>query len=146
MCGGALYHHQQERHKVYFPNPYAALPVITRDQQQVLMPWGRRESQPGQLPLGGWARLDSIQAGKWEKYHPVPVKIPLLQFMEKSQHTGESCWYTLEAGTFVQGLMARSGNEQRLYVVTLANTDPGAVHHRHPRIVYQADSGARSNQ
>jgi hypothetical protein len=45
-----------------------------KDGNISLLPWGRRKEQEGNLPLGGWARLDSINA----------VKIAVEAFMEKS--------------------------------------------------------------
>lgn len=75
MCGGIRYPIKKETLKVYFPNPYAQLPILMKDGNVSLLPWGRRKEQEGNLPLGGWARLDSINAGKWEYVHPSPVKI-----------------------------------------------------------------------
>ena len=63
MCGGASYTHNGEHMRVYFPNPKAKLPVITKESDTKLVLWGRRKGQSGKLPLGGWARLDSIHSG-----------------------------------------------------------------------------------
>ena len=59
MCGGIEY----QGDKVYFPE--ARLPVRTRDGGITWVPWGER-IKGGKLvfPNGGWARLDSIYAGK----------------------------------------------------------------------------------
>lgn len=56
--------------------------------------------------------------------------------MEKD-HTGHSHWYPLDAGQWLQGLVATYGEEQRVYVVTLVPTEPTqrALHDRWPRIV-----------
>jgi len=75
MCGGVRYNINQESVRVYFPNPQAQLPVIMKDGNISLLPWGRRKEQEGKLPLGGWARLDSIYAGKWNSVQPQPVKM-----------------------------------------------------------------------
>ena len=83
MCGGVYYQHNGQDIRVYFPNPKATLPVLTKKKEIELLPWGRRKEQKGHLPLGGWARLDSIYAGRWDKWFPVPVKLPIQQFMEK---------------------------------------------------------------
>lgn len=137
MCGGVHFEYQGEVYKSFFPNPYANLPVRRRDGELELMPWGRREKQEGSLPLGGWARIDSIYAGKWDKYFPVPVKIPVLRYMEKD-FANRSRWYDLIPSQGLQGLIARSSNsaEKRLYVVTI---DPDIAmrdyHDRLPRII-----------
>ena len=57
------------------------------------------------MPLGGWARLDSIHAGVWNRWFPKPVKIPVLSFMEKD-HEGKSHWFDLVKGQWIQGLIA----------------------------------------
>lgn len=136
MCGGVKYKHEGQTVTAYFPNPKAALPVLRRDGGHVLLPWGRREEQGGTLPPGGWARLDSIKQGRWDRYDPRPVRLAVEEFMEKD-HAGRSYWYPLEAGQWLQGLVATRGEEQRVYVVTPVPTGPArrALHERWPRIV-----------
>jgi len=134
MCGGVYYHHNGQDVRVYFPNPKAMLPVITKSKEIELLPWGRRKEQRGHLPLGGWARLDSIYAGRWDKWFPLPVKLPVQQFMEKDIQ-GNSHWFDITAGQFIQGLIARDKHEQRVYVVTITPEFDDAIHERWPRIL-----------
>lgn len=121
--------------KSFFPNPFSQLPVLMRDGNVTLLPWGRRHEQKGSLPIGGWARLDSIYAGRWDKYFPKPVKLPVLRYMEKD-YTGKSHWYDLMDRQFIQGLLAKDGNELRVYVVTCeANIVDRDFHDRTPRVM-----------
>lgn len=134
MCGGVYYIHKNQESRIYFPNPKAVLPVIEKDKNIVLLPWGRRKEQKGNLPMGGWARLDSIYAGRWDKWFPIPVKLPVTQFMEKDIQ-GNSHWFDITKGQFIQGLIARDKYEQRVYVVTIAPELEDATHERWPRIL-----------
>ncbi len=134
MCGGVYYSFGGQDVRVYFPNPQAALPVRKRDGSKILLPWGRRKTQPGALPLGGWARLESVRAGRWDKWFPLPVKLPVKSFMEKDIEEN-SHWYDLTRGKYIQGLVARSNGEQRVYVITVEPVMNDAVHPRWPRIV-----------
>lgn len=134
MCGGVYYTHEGQDVRVYFPNPKALLPVCGKSGGINMLPWGRRRDQAGRLPLGGWARLDSIYAGRWDRWFPVPVKIPVKSFMEKDLE-GLSHWFDLTKGQWVQGLVARDGAEQRVYVVTVTPEMDDAVHERWPRIL-----------
>jgi hypothetical protein len=118
MCGGALYTFDSQTIKVFFPNPKAKLPVLKRDATTTLLPWGRRREQTGNLPLGGWARIESIKKGVWEKYFPLSVQLPISSFMEKDAE-GQSQWFPLSAGQYVQGLIARYDEEIRVYLVTM---------------------------
>lgn len=79
MCGGVHYIHNDQEQRVYFPNPAAQLPVQLKgtmtaaghvEGATALLPWGRRKQQEGRLPLGGWARLESIYSGHWDRYFP----------------------------------------------------------------------------
>ena len=135
MCGGVRYTIKKETLRVYFPNPHAQLPILMKDGNISLLPWGRRKEQEGNLPLGGWARLDSINTGKWEYVRPTPVKIKVDAFMEKD-HNKDSHWFKLEEGQFIQGLVAHYHDERRIYVVTV-EPDPltRQIHDRWPRIV-----------
>src|SRR3989344_7214106 len=110
MCGGVKYKHEGESVTTYFPNPQAVLPAILKAGGHELLAWGRREehdcrdaggratpgavAEPGVLPPGGWARLDSIKEGRWGRYHPRPVRLDVEEFMEKD-HAGKSHWYRL---------------------------------------------------
>ncbi|GBE44975.1 hypothetical protein BMS3Bbin11_00054 [bacterium BMS3Bbin11] len=134
MCGGVYYTYNDQDIRVYFPNPRAMLPVRAKTGEIQLLAWGRRSEQAGRLPRGGWARLDSIYSGRWERWFPVPVKIPVKSFMEKDIE-GHSHWYDLTKGKWLQGLVARDQYEQRVYVVTIEPEMEDAVHDRWPRIL-----------
>ena len=134
MCGGVEYVYQGEKKRVYFPNPQAHLPVRLKNASIDYLPWGRRKQQLGQLPMGGWARHDSIKQGVWDKWFPKPVKIIVSQFMEKDMESN-SHWFELPRGQWIQGLIAHNGNERRIYVVTITPVMDDAVHDRWPRIM-----------
>jgi hypothetical protein len=134
MCGGVYYIINGEEVRTYFPNPRACLPVKKRAGGIELLPWGRRQQQAGHLPLGGWARLDSIYAGRWDRWFPTPVKLMVSQFMEKDIE-GHSHWFDITPGKWIQGLIARQDNERRVYVVTITPEMEDAVHERWPRIL-----------
>jgi len=135
MCGGVRYKIEKEAIRVFFPNPKAKLPVVMKDGNVILLPWGRRKEQEGKLPPGGWARLESINAGKWNCFHPRPVKIAVDAFMEKD-HEKNSHWFDMEPDTFIQGLYATVDDEARIYVVTIEpNPLKRQIHDRWPRIV-----------
>ena len=134
MCGGVYYLINGQDIRVYFPNPKAQLPVKVRSGGISALAWGRRHKQAGALPLGGWARLDSIYAGRWDRWFPIAVKIPVKSFMEKDLE-GHSHWYDLTRGQWIQGLVARHRQERRIYVVTIEPELAEAVHDRWPRIM-----------
>ena len=94
MCGGIQYQDQ----KIYFPQLNAKLPVRLRHSGVTWIVWGKRKVEgPGRFPNGGWARIDSIKAGKWKPWHPRPVMIPAGSFMEKD-HDEKFHWITLALG------------------------------------------------
>ena len=129
------YVHSGLETRVFFPNPAATLPVRCRGGSVVLLPWGRRQSQQGKLPLGGWARLDSIYAGRWDRWFPKPVMLPIQSFMEQD-HEGRAHWFDIVSGSYIQGLVAREGHEQRVYVVTIVPEAEDAMYARWPRSVW----------
>jgi len=84
MCGGVQFKHEGKTLKVYFPDPQAVLPVRLKTGGHVLLPWGRREGETGALPVGGWARHESILAGKWDRFFPKPVRLDLKRLWRKT--------------------------------------------------------------
>ena len=138
MCLAVHFLHDEKEYTPYFPNPYATLPIMNKNGDITLLPWGRRQSQTGNLPLGGWARLESIKNNVWQKYFAKPVKLPITRFAEKDLE-GKTHWFDLQKGQFIQGLVARYDNEIRVYIVTITPNDPNAIHDRWPRIISVPD-------
>jgi hypothetical protein len=140
MCAGIEIERDGKVLRVYFPAPRARLPVLVRGGGELLLPWGARGREYGDAgrirwPEGGWARLESIRAGRWDRFDPRPARIPARGFMEKDA-AGRSHWFALEPGQYLQGLVARAGEERRVYLVTVG-PPPGfaPIHDRWPRIV-----------
>ena len=100
---------------------------------------GQAQGGAGALLRPG--RLDSVQAGKWQRFHPRPVLLPVQSFMEKD-HERQSHWIDVPAGQLMQGLLATHEDQARVYVVT---TDTPAeyhwIHDRWPRLVQPSQSG-----
>ena len=134
MPEGVMYQYQNQTHTVYFANPKALLPARLANGQIKLLSWGRRTTQPGELPLGGWANLQTIYKGRWDIYIPKPVRIPLIKFMEKD-FEGNTHWYDVTNGHWIQGLLAREQNEIRIYIVTITPELHNINHERWPRIM-----------
>lgn len=118
MCGGAKYIDSAGKEwKVYFPNPKAALPIV-RPDGDVWMKWGTRKEEPSNgFVQGGWARLQSVEEGKWDKYQPERVKLATIAFMEKDPER-VSHWFDVPPGKAMEGLIAHINEEARLYVIT----------------------------
>jgi len=74
MCHAVQYEWQGKTITEYFHYRYAKLPVLQRDGETRLYPWGRHQQELGHLPLGGWATQEQIYRGAWDKFTPIPVK------------------------------------------------------------------------
>jgi len=136
MCGGAKYIEPTGKEwNVYFPSPKAALPIVRPDGVEWIK-WGKRreETAPG-FAQGGWARIDSVNNGKWDKYNHKRVYLAIQAFMEKDA-AKKSHWVAVPPGMAVDGLVITINDESRLYVVT-EDTPPeyAWVHDRWPRLV-----------
>ncbi|WP_235189756.1 hypothetical protein [Methylotenera sp. L2L1] len=121
--------------KVYFPNPKAALPVVKSDGSIEWVKWGRRIEEQAPFVQGGWARSDSIELGKWERYNPVIVQLAAHGFMEKDAEK-VSHWIDVPKGKAIEALIVNNNDERRVYVVTEDTPEEYAwVHDRFPRLV-----------
>lgn len=134
MAQAIYFYNKSMDKRIHFSHPKSQLPVLTRSGTVCWLPWGRHKKSAGNLPLGGWARLERIQAGHWNEYFPCPVKIPAYAFMEKD-FEGNGAWYPLVKGQCLQGLVARYDSEHRVYIVTITPTRDDAIHQQWPRIV-----------
>lgn len=113
----------------------AVLPISARrGAQMVLTRWGRRPDEPGELPLGGWARLTHVQGAAWDRFAPRPVLLPVQWFTERDV-TGREQWFQVTRGQYLQGCLARFSRESRVYVVTLDCAPDVGEFERWPRVV-----------
>jgi len=156
MCCAIEIEIEGKRIKVYFPHPKARLPARRQGGGAVILPWGARGAEHAldpvtkeitkwKWPQGGWARLESIDAGRWDSYSPLPARIPALSYMEKDADEA-SHWFDLEPGRFIQGLVAQLLGERRIYVVTVPAPKQFAhIHDRWPRFVGTLSSERRES-
>lgn len=137
MPEAVIFKHQGKIHTVYFARPQAMLPVRLNNGEIKLVTWGRRQHENSDMPLGGWARLESIHNGKWGQYLPKPVLLPIMRFM-KTDYEGKVHWYDVTSGQLIQALLAREDNEYRAYIVTITPELLSVCHDRWPRIIAQS--------
>ena len=133
MCGGIEARDAEKSYKVYFPSPKAAIPVLAEGGEDIgWVRWGRRKGEPGASPQGGWAKLETIERGGWERYKPQRVRGVVMRYMEKDA-ARTSHWFDVEPGHALQCLLIGQGEDRRLYVVTTSPPPEYAwIHDRWP--------------
>lgn len=134
MPEAIIFHHQSQPQTIYFARTNAVLPILMPSGEIKLVTWGRRQQEPSEMPLGGWARLPSIHNGKWSLYTPKPVRLAVTKFMQ-SDFEGRTHWYEVTRGQYIQGLLAHHENEYRVYIVTIIPELLDICHERWPRII-----------
>lgn len=111
-------------HQIRFADPDARLPVLTRDNQLIMLPWGVHYDQSSHpYPKGACARLESVREGRWRWLNPRPVRIPVTSFSERSRQDRCNYWFSVPEGMALQGLFVPPGHldpEGRVFVVTVA--------------------------
>ena len=138
MCSAIDFHDRTVR----FLDESPQLPLLMRDGSVEWAQWGKpfAESADRSAPAGGWARLESIQSGRWKRFGVKPVKVLAQRFMERD------VWFPVPSGFYIQGAAIRCPNRTlqaelgvevvRIYVVTVpAIGDIAAVHDRMPRLI-----------
>ncbi len=160
MCGGVIFPYRKEYKEVleqyyspadvakfeetgevrslYWQKTEPVLPVLESEQEDGgtkaeprLLLWGNRDKNKP-LPQTGWARLESIEEGKWGYLKPRPVLIPVEYGVEKGK------WFGINKG--IAGLVVEKAGEERVYMLTEAADDEflGVTHHdRMPALIDQ---------
>lgn len=134
MCTGVAFEYKRQIVTNFFTSPSAILPVISSTGQVTFVKWGKRPTEENCFPLGSCAPLTQIKRGRYDQFLPRPVRLPLRKFYEKNFDGGYK-WYELVPSYWVQGLLARDGNEHRVYIVTIIPTVPNAEYAQWPRIL-----------
>lgn len=100
---------------VYWQRGEPVLPVLANygegdgSSGLLLMRWGNRD-KAAPFPPTGWARMDSIEAGKWSYLKPRPVLIPASYGVEKGK------WFPIKSG--IMGVAVQRNGEERVYMLT----------------------------
>lgn len=100
---------------LYWQKGQPVLPVLAGDEEGddssglTLVRWGNRDKE-APFPQTGWARVDSIEAGKWAHLKPQPVLIPVSYGVEKGK------WFPIESG--IMGVLVQRKGEERVYMLT----------------------------
>ncbi len=133
MCAGLALFREMTETRVYFPNPRARILCRTNSGEEIDAIWGRRNEQEypeSPVPVTGWARRESVEAGKWKRFEPKPVHIPATAYMEKDADR-VSHWFELKQDQFLVGLLLGWRDLRFIYVVTIPTPEEFRhIHHR----------------
>ena len=136
MCAGLMFQKSDGTlFKVYFPIPMVRIPFVTKEGQLLEGIWGRRnkdEFQNENIPVSGWARIESLKSGKWDKYNPEKVYIPAKSYMEKD-HERNSHWFDVDEKTNLIGIKLTTKEHNIIYMAT--RPTPKEFSHIHDRWV-----------
>lgn len=136
MCGAVRFHwhdvtdpHVQALSQTdtgYESRFWGALPLlpVQINGQQQLITWGNRQERRD-MPATGWAQRESVHAGKWERFQPRRVVIPV--------HSGyeQGVWFTVHHGIY--GILVGQGVDVRVFMLTEAATPAYRALTNHPR-------------
>lgn len=111
-----------------YNDPIPQLPIQrTAQSEWELVLWGNRDDPVSRLPCTGWAREESVLAGKWQGYQPEPVIIPAQRGCEKG------VWFPVSVG--IQGLLvADEHRTPHVYMLTRAATPEYTALTKHDRM------------
>jgi hypothetical protein len=134
MCLAVMDIRNNEIETTYFSHPKATLPVEMEPGQMRYVAWGRRLHEKSEMPIGRYAKLESLKQGIWDQFFPKAVKIRVSNFAEANKHTDEIQWKPVIKGSYIQGVLARYEDELRVYVVAI-QPPPDSIFSRWPRIL-----------
>lgn len=128
---------------LYWQKPAPVLPVVPEAGDNGvaaleaavprLMLWGSRDKD-APFPNTGWARLESIEQGKWRHLRPRPALIPVSFGVEKGR------WFTIKHG--IAGLIVERDGEERVFMLTRQSNPEfleATRHERMPVLIEQTD-------
>lgn len=92
----------------FFWHKNAVLPVKSKNGAE-LKEWGNKDEQL-KLPLTGWAKEESLKAGKWDYLKPEVVDVPVDSGYEKKT------WFDFKGGT--KGIIVKKNGSEKVYMIT----------------------------
>ena len=162
MCGGVIFPYHKEYQDIlaeiypaddlkafeasgrvrslYWQKSDPVLPVLPESEGAALetatpqiMLWGSRDKD-APFPNTGWARLESIEQGKWRHLKPRPALIPVSFGVEKGR------WFTIKHG--IAGLIVERDGQERIFMLTREASPEfleATRHDRMPVLIDQTD-------
>ncbi|MDD2717821.1 MAG: hypothetical protein PHW04_18190 [Candidatus Wallbacteria bacterium] len=122
MCVAMVFVNRKSgrEYRSFFTDPGSRIVYLERGNAG-LASWGIRstlEHPELKLPVGGWAREESIAKGTWKKYHPEEVLIPAVKFLERDWQK-KIHLFELSDRESIKGLLVREGSLAVVYVITI---------------------------
>lgn len=143
MCCGGIYLDitTNKLIKIFFPIPNVLIPVVDENGAYEVCQWGQRENDKDlvkELPITGWARIETLDKPYWKKYNPKKVVIPFKSFFEKDKNDSiypknKATEFKLKEGETLQGLLIERSSKKITYVIT--KPIENWIHDRYPVIV-----------
>lgn len=140
MCCGGIYLDitTNKLIKVFFPIPNVLIPIVDQNGAYEICQWGQRENDKNlikDLPVTGWARIESLDKPYWTKYKPQKVLLPFKSFFEKDRNDplypkNKATEFKLKESEFLQGILIESPVKKIVYVITKPIS--GWIHDRCP--------------
>lgn len=94
--------------EVFYWNDNAVLPVADSDGTGLVL-WGNKDKNI-KLPKTGWARIESLEQGKWDYLSPEQVDIDIMRGYEKK------VWFSMADGA--KGILVEKDGVKRIYMIT----------------------------
>ncbi|MGA1847613.1 hypothetical protein, partial [Deferribacter abyssi] len=139
MCAGLIFRESVNKTelKVFFPRPYAKIYYLNETGNKGVALWGLRNEKEKEelkvdLPITGWAKIESIRKGYWSRFNPAKVYIPAVGFMEKDNQK-KSHWFELKDNEFILAILIKQKDAKVCYIVT--QPTPKKYRHIHDRWV-----------
>ena len=110
--------HAGDEKIVNYTDTDAVLPVINKQGQSVLVVWGRRKAEPGNLPVGSIIKLSDFDTPKLSPFRYRPVRIAVLGFV-MADIGGMPSNHLVTAGHYLHGVLLEKDGELRSYIVMI---------------------------
>lgn len=118
MCFAVKYKGPESTEKQVYVGKAAQLPIIFKGGELRMVKWGKAKGEPGRGFDTYWAKLESIEAKKWNHLKPKAVDIPVIEFAEYGTDN-QAHWHQIPEGQVLRGAFVIDEGIERVYVVTV---------------------------
>lgn len=100
-----------------FRDNYPCLPVLTRNGNIVILPWGNQSETLGIYPIGATAHIAHVSSEKWKSHRPKPIRIACESFMLMDK-VGTEHWFDTQRGNhYIRGVAATAPLSDKVYIL-----------------------------
>ena len=100
-----------------FSDSDPCLPILMRNGNIIILPWGNKGESLGLYPIGATAHIAHIRSVKWQPHRPRSIRIACESFMLLDKEGDEHWFDNQTSNPYIRGIVATEPLDDKVYIL-----------------------------